>query len=146
MSGWTNATEADVLNWWFANVSIPTARTPTHVGLVTSATAPAEDGTIGSEVSGGAYARQAYARNATNWPAASGGAPSTIDNGVAITFTEATASWGTVAYWGYFDGASAGTLCAFGAISPTKVIDSGDTAEFAVGGIVFKLGDPADSY
>jgi hypothetical protein len=142
MSGWVNAEEQDILEYWFAGTALP--NTPTHIGLYT--TAPADDATGGVEVSGGAYARKAFAKNATNWGSSAAGAPSTIENLVAITFAEATASWGTVKAWGYFTASTAGSLLAFGAISPNKQIDSGDTAEFAAGGIVFKLGDPGDSY
>lgn len=142
MSGWPNAVEENILKWWFAAFAYTPA--PTHLGLYT--TLPNEAGAGGVEVSGGAYAREAYARNSTNWGSSTGADPSTIQNLVAVTYTEATASWGTVLGWGYFDAATAGNMIAFGAVSPTKQIDTGDTAEFAAGGLVFKLGDPGDSY
>ena len=61
----------------------------------------------GTEVSGGAYTRVASTNDATNWPAASAGAKS---NGTAITFTTATADWGTVVAFGIFDALTAGNL------------------------------------
>ena len=141
MSGWTNGEEQDILEYWFAGTALP--NTPSHIALYT--VTPGETGG-GTEATGGAYARVAFAKNTTNWGSSSGADPSTIQNAQPITFTEATASWGTVVAWGYLTGSTGGTLLAFGAISPTKKIDSGDTAEFAAGGLVFKLGDPGDSY
>src|SRR5205823_752298 len=49
-------------------------------------------GTTG-EVSGGSYARVAVTNNTTNFPAATGTAPTTKKNGTAITFPTATANW-----------------------------------------------------
>ena len=142
MSGWTNGEEQDILEYWFSGTALP--NTPTHIGLFT--TIPADDGTGGVEVSGGSYARQAFARNGTNWGTSAAGAPSTIQSLVDITFPEATASWGTVVAWGYFTALSAGTLLFFGALDTNKLIDTGDTAKFTAGNLVAKLGDPGDVY
>jgi hypothetical protein len=68
--------------------------------------------------------------NGTNWPAASGGAKS---NGAAITFPQATASWGTVTHFGILDAATSGNLLCWGALSASKTIDAGDTPSFAAG-------------
>jgi len=86
----------------------------------------------GTEVSGGSYARVAVTNNATNWPAASGGAKA---NGTEITFAEATASWGTVVAFAILDALTAGNLLYWGALAVSKSIDTGDTAKFAVGDI-----------
>jgi hypothetical protein len=79
----------------------------------------------GTEVTGGSYARAEVTNNATNWPAASGGAKA---NGTAITFVEATASWGTVTAFGIFDAVTAGNLLYWAELTVDKTIDSGDTA------------------
>lgn len=71
--------------------------------------APSDTGG-GTEVTGGAYARVAVTNNATNFPAASAGLKS---NGTAITFPQATASWGTVVGIGIFDASSGGNLLAW---------------------------------
>lgn len=84
----------------------------------------------GTEVTGGSYARKDVTNNATNWPAASGGAKA---NGTAITFAQATADWGTVVAFAIMDAAAAGNMLYWGAISPTKTIQNGDTASFAIG-------------
>jgi len=98
-----------------------------YVALYTAAPTDAGGGT---EVSGGDYARVEVVNNATNFPAASEGAKS---NGTKITFAEATASWGTVVAFGILDAAESGNLLLWAGLTANKTIDSGDTAEFAVG-------------
>jgi hypothetical protein len=82
----------------------------------------------GTECSGGAYAREAVARS-TGWTS-SGNA---TENAADITFTEATASWGTVVAFGLFDASTAGNLLYWGALTASKTIDSGDTAKIPAG-------------
>jgi hypothetical protein len=100
-----------------------------YIALFTAAPTDAGGGT---EVTGGSYARVAVTNNATNWPAASSGSKS---NGVAFTFTQATANWGTVVAFGIFDAASSGNLLYWGDLTASKSVEIGDTAEFAIGGI-----------
>lgn len=140
--GWVNGEEQDILELWAAGTALP--NTPSHVGLFT--TTPADDGTGGTEVTGGSYAREAYARNGTNWGSSTAGAPSTIQSLVAITFTTASANWGTVASWGYFTAVTAGTLLLFAVLDTSKAVNNGDTAELAAGAAVIQLGDPGDTY
>ena len=104
-----------------------TAPASVYIALFTAA--PSDTGG-GTEATGGSYARVTVTNNATNWPAASGGAKS---NGTEIAFAEATASWGTVVAFGIFDAVTAGNLLYWADLTTTKVIDSGDTAKFAVG-------------
>jgi len=101
-----------------------------YIALYT--TAPTDAGG-GTEVSGGSYARKSVTNNTTNWPNASGGSKS---NGTAITFTTASASWGTVVAFGIFDDPTAGNLLYWGDVSPSKAIGNGDTFEFKVGNLV----------
>ena len=107
----------------------------TYIGLLTTICNDAStSGSLspGVEVTGGSYARVAYTNNATNWPAASGGAKS---NGTAITFPTPSANWGTVVGFIVADVASgAGNILYWGAITPNKTINNGDPAPyFAVG-------------
>lgn len=140
--GWVNGEEQDILENWFAGTALP--NTPSHIGLFT--TTPADDATGGVEVTGGSYAREAYAKNGTNWGSSAAGAPSTIQNLTTLTFTTATANWGTVASWGYFTAITAGTLLFFAILDTAKAVNNGDTAEFAAGAMVGQLGDPGDTY
>lgn len=100
-----------------------------YVALYTAAPTDAGGGT---EVSGGSYARVAVTNNATNWPAASSG---TKQNGTAIQFPQATASWGTVVAFAILDASSGGNFLYWGDLTASKSVESGDTAEFAVGGV-----------
>jgi len=99
-----------------------------YVALFTSAPTDAGGGT---EVSGGSYARVQTA--ASDWDAASGGSTA---NANKITFPEATASWGTVVAFALFDASTAGNMLYWADLTANKTIDSGDTAEFAVGALV----------
>ena len=102
---------------------------PGSVYIALYTVAPSDTGG-GTEVTGGSYARATVTNNATNWPAASGGAKS---NGTEITFTTATASWGTVVAFGILDADSSGNLLVWATLTTNKTIDLGDTAKFAVG-------------
>lgn len=88
---------------------------PYYLALFTSA--PNETG-IGTEVSGGSYARQQVTF----------GAPSAgvMKNGAAIEFPTATESWGKAVSWGLFDAASSGNLVWYGTISDPKELLAGD--------------------
>ena len=81
-----------------------TAPTTIYVGLHTSASS---DAAAGTEVSGGAYARQtaAFAVTGTN--------PTEAATTAAIEFPVATASWGTVTYAGVYDALTGGNLLAY---------------------------------
>ena len=70
--------------------------------------------------------------NATNFPAASGGAKS---NGVAINFpTPGSGGWGTVTHFGIGSTASgAGVLLFSGALAVSKTINQDDVVSFAIG-------------
>lgn len=100
-----------------------------HYALVT--TAPTDNvGTGAVEVVGGSYARVAFTKNATNFPAAAARA---IANGVALTWPTATAAWGNVVGVIKYDAATAGVYCGYYALATTKTIASGDTPQIAVG-------------
>jgi hypothetical protein len=100
-----------------------------YVALYT--TAPTDAGG-GTEVSGGSYARVA----ASAWDAASSGASENTND---VTFTTATADWGTVVAFGLFDAATGGNLLLWGDLTTSKAISSGDTAKFNAGDIDITL-------
>lgn len=125
MAGFSDYSENKVLDHITGKTTFtkPTA----YVGLYTAAPTDAGGGT---EVSGGSYARVATA--GADWVAASAGA---TDNANAIAFPTASGSWGTVTHFGLFDASTTGNLLAWGALGTSKVIGSGDTAQFAVGAL-----------
>lgn len=141
MAGPTNAEEAAILDGMFND---PAYTPPATRYLAMSTTTPLEDGSNFTEPSGNGYAR--IATTAADWDAASGGAPSTKANGAALSFAQASGSWGTGTHMGVFDALATGTVKNWGALSASKAVGTGDTASFAIGQLIFKLGDPADSY
>lgn len=111
-----------------------TAPGTVYVALYTVTPSDTSTGSSGgTEVTGGSYARASVTNNATNWPAASGGSKS---NGTAITFPTATADWGTVVAFAITTAATLGEILYWGAVSPSKVVSNGDTAQFAIGQLV----------
>jgi len=105
---------------------------PVIVYLGLSTTAINDDGTGITEPVGGSYARITVTNNATNWPAASGGAKS---NGVAFTTATATGSWGTITHAFFSDASSGGNILCHWDLPTSKTIASGDSLSFGVGAI-----------
>jgi hypothetical protein len=95
-----------------------------------------DSGTGYTEVGGGSYARKSVTNNATNWPAATAGAPSTKTNGTAVSFVTPTDTWGTVVGFAIFDASTAGNMLYHGTLSSPRTIASGDPVQFAAGAIV----------
>lgn len=99
-----------------------TMPTTVYVGLSTGSFG---DDNSGTELTGNGYSRQSISFGA----AASG----TASNDAAVEFSAATGSWGTVSHFGLFDAASSGNLLIHGALTASKVIDTGDILKIAVG-------------
>lgn len=119
--------EDAVLDHVFRNTAL-TSPTTVYVALYTATPSDAGGGT---EVSGGSYAR-----TAGTFGAASGGA---IANSSAVTFPQASGSWGTVTHFGIFDAQTDGNLLAWAALDTGKAIGADDTAEFAIGDLEITL-------
>lgn len=107
--------------------------TSLFIGLFTAT--PSDSGG-GTEVSGGSYARIAIVSGTGTWTASTTGSNATSG---AVTFTTATASWGTVTQFGIFDAITAGNLLYWGDVGTSKAVGSGDTAQFASGQITLAL-------
>ena len=103
---------------------------PTTVYLALHTADPAEDGS-GAEVSGGSYARQACAFDATH---ATGG---NTANTYAESFTNMPVA--TVTHIGIWDHASAGNLLFYTAVDASKTVASGDTISVAAGAVTVTL-------
>ncbi|MCI4463680.1 MAG: hypothetical protein JHC30_05885, partial [Caldisericum sp.] len=106
---------------------------PATVYIALFTVAPTDAGG-GTEVSGGGYARVAVANNSTNFPPATNGQKS---NGTAIIFPTATADWGTIVAVGIYDAATNGNLLFWANLTTARTVQSGDTAQFAVGALTF---------
>ncbi len=111
-----------------AAYTMPTA----YIGLSTAD--PLDTGAGLAEPVGGAYARVATA--AVDWNSAAAGA---ISNANAITFTQATASWGTVTHFAVFDAATGGNMLASGLLTISKAVGNGDTVKFDIGQLTATL-------
>jgi hypothetical protein len=127
MSGVSNYAELKILEHAMAKT---TWTKPTTVYLALFTSDPGDDAS-GSEVSGGAYARQAI-----TWGTAAAGQ---IANSAQIEFPVATANWGTITHVGIFDASSAGNLIWHGAVSTSKVINTDDQYIVQVGDLTVSL-------
>ena len=99
-----------------------TMPTTVYVGLSTGSF---NDDNSGTELTGNNYARESISFGA----AASG----TASNDAAVEFNAATGSWGTVSHFGIFDALTSGNLLIHGALTASKVIETGDILKIAIG-------------
>tara|TARA_E500000318_G_scaffold16717_1_gene17018 strand:+ start:1424 stop:1816 length:393 start_codon:yes stop_codon:yes gene_type:complete len=129
MAGFSDYLEDKVLDHVFGG-SAYTAPSTLYVALYT--VAPSDTGG-GTEVSGGAYARQ------TATFSVSGTNPTTASNTAAIEYPTATADYGTVVAVGVFDASSSGNLLAYANLSVSKVVSSGDIFRFNTGDLDITL-------
>jgi len=133
--------EQKLLDYIFNNGAF--AQPPTFIALFT--TMPADDGTGGVEVSGGAYARQQVNINggaSPTWDLAvtEGGGGFEVDNTNEIAFPVATAAWGTILGMGIYDALTVGNLMLLKTLVSNKTVDTDDTFKFPIGdlSIIFR--------
>lgn len=110
-----------------------------YIGLFT--TNPGFDGTGGVEVSfiSTNYARVPYTNNSTNWPNATLGTPYKL-NGTTVSFNTASANWGTVVGFGFFDATTSGNLFWAGPVGTPTAVNSGSAPLFNVGSMGLQIG------
>lgn len=132
----TDARERAIADSQFGGGSTTWAPGTWYLGL--STTVPNEDGSGFSEPSGGSYGRVSIANNATSFPPAAMENGVTVKkNGIKFTFPDPTASWGTIAYYGFFTTSSGGVPQYFGALDTTISPKNGNTpVEFDIGQLV----------
>ena len=144
MAGFTNYLEDKIINHLFGDdtgasgADHYTAPTTWYVGLQT---ASPSDSAAGTEVSGGAYARQAVA-----WTIASGGTAQ-ASNTAALVFPAATTDWGTGTHAGIYDGSGgSANLVAYETLTKTdfstanpKVVNTGDIFKIDAGNLKIQL-------
>jgi hypothetical protein len=133
----TLAVRYGFLNYWFRpGVAAPTRPTALYLALFT-VTPNEATGTAGTEVVGGAYARQLIT-NVFSDPAVGSG----CDNSAIITFPTVTVDWGTVTGFGIFSALTVGTryfsdlLRDSGGTPYTRAIVVGNTPSFDVGSLL----------
>lgn len=114
MSQMSDYLENALINHVFRNAPM-TAPATVYVGLFKT---DPSDAATGTEVTGGAYARQPV-----TFAVPSGGS---TNNSAQVTFPVATAVWGLVTHAAIYDSVSGGNMLVFGPLSVNKQIDNGD--------------------
>lgn len=123
MAALSNDLETKLINHLLRNTQHTTPGTSIYIALYTTDPTDADTGT---EVSGGAYARE----QCSGWDAPTDGATA---NTADITFTTATANWGDVSHVGIRDAVTAGNLLFHGSLTASKTVNNGDTFKFNAG-------------
>ena len=147
-ASWAPAAHAQALSDYVENNAVDyifraqtwTIAAAFHVGLSTAA---CSDSSVGTEVSGGSYARVSVTRSLANWAGtqsagsttASTGTGGVTSNNNAITFPTPSAGWGTVTHFFISDASSGGNIILCQALTTSKTINSGDSVSFAAGAL-----------
>jgi len=97
---------------------------PTHIYIALSTADPTDDASGLAEPSGNNYARKAH----DTWNTAASRA---LTNDGAITFNQASGSWGEITHYAIFDALTDGNMLAHGALSTSKTVVSGNTPSIA---------------
>lgn len=116
----SNTFETTTLKWLFTADSV-TRPTAWYLALYT--VAPGEGGG-GTECSGTSYARQSFTMTVSG---------DTATNAANIEYSTAGSSWGTLVAVGIFDAVSGGNLIAYGNLTTSKTVDTGDVFRIPAG-------------
>ena len=154
MAAMTDFLENKIIDWLFraqaigitgATAGVGSGPATLYVGLLT---ATPTDGTAGTEVTGGSYARVAVTSSLANWAGtqaaasttASSGTSGTTSNNAAITFPAPAANWGTITGLGIYDASTGGNLLIYSALTTSKTVNNGDAApSFAAAALTFQV-------
>lgn len=121
----------DALINWRRGTTFPAV--PANCYAAAFTVKPAADGTGGTEVTGGSYARVALATAAGSWTA-----PATVStnrqtkSNAAVNFPTATANWGTVVGIGWYDAATVGNLLWYEDLTSSQTVNNGFQLTFPV--------------
>ena len=124
----SNSFETSTLTW-LLTTGTPSPARPTAWYLALYTVAPTDTGG-GTEVSGTAYVRKAATFTVSG---------DTASNSAAVEWPTAGGSWGTVVAVGVFDALSGGNLIAYGALTTSKTIDTGDVFRIPAGDLDITL-------
>ncbi|WP_052410457.1 phage tail fiber protein [Paenibacillus durus] len=127
----SNYLSAALLNQAFRNATWTPPGT-VYLALYTSDPTAADTGT---EVSGGAYARQAIAFGA----AAVEGGKMTVKSSADVAFPIATADWGLVTHVGLRTASTGGNLLCSQALANQRSVLVGDTPKFLAGSTLVRF-------
>ena len=134
----TNRTAQALLNSLFGKTSNfgALATVPT-IYVALSTTTPNEAGTNVTEPVGNAYARVTTA--AGDWATATNADPSVVTNANAVTFPEASGSWGDLTHFVLYDALTVGNVLGSAALTTPKTPTAGDIPLFPVGALTCSL-------
>lgn len=121
MSSMSNYLEAKLIGHVLRNVTLPSPATVYAALFTTDPT----DADVGTEVSGGSYARQAV----TFGVPVSGA----TTNSALVTYPTATADWGLVTHVGIYDAVSGGNLLFHAPMTSAEQVLNGQTFTFPIG-------------
>lgn len=115
-----------------------------HAGL---STASCSDSSVGTEVTGGSYARVSIARSLANWAGTQGAGTTTASTGtggqtsnnVVLTFPTPSAGWGTVLSVFLADAPTGNNLILCTNLAISKTVNSGDSVTFPAGTLTFTV-------
>jgi len=103
-----------------------------YIALCTVAVTDTATGSTITEPGSPSYARKGW----QTWDNATTGA---IQNSGAIVFAQATKDWGTILDFAICDAATVGNVLAYGSLTISKSVQSGDTPKFATGDLDITL-------
>lgn len=140
MAAFSNYLEGALLSHILRNTAYSVPYANLYIALFdgTGSSAALEAGTLTGEITGGSYARkQVGAATGLDFddPVLTGVTANTSD----ITFTTATANWGTVTYMAIMDASTAGNVLFHGALTVAKTVNNGDTFKFNAGDLTITL-------
>ena len=122
-----------LLGYMFQNPASPISKPATvYVALCTN-TPTSTDNCV--EPSGGGYARVAITTSATNFTIST----DVVTNGITITYPSATAAWGTINAFQFFDAATGGNPLWYGSLTVSQTINTGSTPSFSNGQLSITL-------
>jgi hypothetical protein len=122
----SNAFETTTLEWLFTTTSV-TRPTAWYLALYT--VAPGEGGG-GTECSGTSYARQSFTMSVSG---------NLATNTANVEYPTAGSSWGTLVAVGVFTAVTGGTLIAYGDLTASKTIATGDVLRVPAGDLDITL-------
>lgn len=125
---------------WFRGTAYPTAPSNVYIALMTAAPT-ARDGTGGTEVSGGSYARLACPNADLAAVTTSGSGVTAIQQtatNTTLTFTTATANWGTVVGIALYDASTSGNFLEYGDLTTAQTVNNGNTFQIPSGDLIIQ--------
>lgn len=131
--GFADYGENSILNHTFRTTAFTQPGT-VYVALYTTTCAD----TVGTEVTGGSYARASIDTIDASWNATNG-SNGIISNVGAITFPAATADWGTVQSWCILDASTAGNAIVCANLTASRNITNGSTPSFGASALTITL-------